>query len=291
MLKPQADYQFVLQPLLPKTAKINRPKNDITFTIPIGCRLRLALFFHTRLYILKHITMKKLSLLSGPVAGILLLVFSFSACKKNNDYVRTPAAGLMAFNLAPDKTAVGYSLSGNQLGNAALNYTNYTGAYLSVYLGNRELKSFDYNTGSTIATATGNFSDSMFYSVFLLGVNGSYRNVLVNDGLNSLTPAAGKAWIRYINAIPDSTSAVPKVTIGESSVNEPAPYATVSSFKQVNAGTVNTGITNLINITASRAITIEENKIYTVLFAGLPTRTDSVQAVQVKVIQNGSLTP
>ncbi len=227
-----------------------------------------------------------------PLAGLFVVALVFSACKKNDvENVRTPAAGVMAFNLAPDKSAVGYTLSGNQFGNAALNYTNFTGAYLPVFSGNREVRSFDFNTGSTIALANGNFADSMYYSVFLLGANGAYRNVVVNDELDSLAAGTGKAWVRYINAIPDSVSAAPVVTIGENTVNETAAYATVSSFKQVNAGAVNTGITNGTNIVASRSITLEQNKIYTVLFVGIPASTDSAKAVQVKFIQNGTIAP
>ena len=43
-----------------------------------------------------------------PAAGVLFLALFFAACKKDNiENVRTPSAGLMAFNLAVDQTAVG----------------------------------------------------------------------------------------------------------------------------------------------------------------------------------------
>ncbi|MEI9955324.1 MAG: DUF4397 domain-containing protein [Ferruginibacter sp.] len=232
--------------------------------------------------------MKKMAL---PLAGLLTATLFFTACKKNNtDYVRQPAAGLMAFNLAVDKPAVGFTLSGNNLNGAVLNYTNYTGAYLPIYLGDREVRSFDYNTGATIATTTASFADSNYYSAFLLGANGSYRNVVVNDNLNSLTANAGKAWVRYINAIPDSATAT-TVVVGESSINGVAPYATVSTFAQVAAGPVATTVSNGGTIAASRTITLEENKVYTILFVGQPNQTDSAKAVQVKYIVNGTVTP
>ena len=196
----------------------------------------------------------------------------------------------MAFNLAPDKSAIGFTLSGNQLGSQPLGYSNFTGAYLPVFVGNREVRSFEYGSGSTLAISNGNFADSMYYSVFLLGANGVYRNLLVKDELDSLDAVPGKAWVRYINAVPDSSSAH-VVTIGESSFAETAPYASVSSFKQVDAGDVSTGISNGGNISASRTINLEVNKIYTVLFSGIPGTTDPAKAVQIRFIQNGTITP
>lgn len=223
-----------------------------------------------------------------PLAGLFILSLVFTACKKNDvEYPRTPVAALMAFNLAPDKSAVGFSLSGNQFGNAALNYTGYTGTYLPIFVGTREVRSVDLNSGSTIAFTNGSFADSMYYSAFVLGTTGNYRNVVVKDNLDSLTATAGKAWVRFVNAIPDSSS-IPVVTIGNDG-SEPAAYATVSAFKQVDAGTVSSAINNNSNISVSRNITLEQNKIYTVLFVGRPGQADSSQAVQIKFIQNGSI--
>ena len=236
--------------------------------------------------------MKKLKNVIGsftlPLAGLLLTMLLFAACKKEGPkMVHTPAAGLMAFNLATDKPAVGFTLSGNTLGNAALNYTGYTGVYLPVFTGNREVRSVDYFMGTTIAISNNNFTDSSYYSAFLLGANGNYRNVIVKDEVESLTPVAGKAWVRYVNAIADSASAS-VIAIGAN--NENAPYATVSGFRQVNTGAVSFAINNGSTINASRTINLEENKIYTVLFLGLPNQTDPANAVQIRFIQNGIAT-
>ncbi len=225
------------------------------------------------------------------LAAVLVTSLLFTACKKNDsDYVRQPAAGLMAYNLAPDKPAIGFTLSGNQLGNLPISYMAFTGGYLPVYPGNRELRSFDYYAGSTLAINNGSFADSGYYSAFLIGANGNYRNLVIKDELAPLTQVAGKAWVRFINAIPDS-SVIPTVTIGEAAINEIAPYATVSSFVQVNAGTVNAAVNNGGNISANRTITLAENKVYTILFAGLPNATDPSKTVQVRFIENGSVTP
>ena len=227
-----------------------------------------------------------------PLAGLFLVAILFTACKKDSAGTsqHTPTAGLMAFNLAPDQSYAGFSLSGANFGNSALSYNGYTGGYFAVSTGSHDVRSFDANSGNTLAIANGDFADSMFYSVFLIGANSHYRNVLVNDGLNALTPVAGKAYVRYINAIVDSTSTVPQVSAGGDSPLA-APYGTVSFFAEVNAGSLVASINNGSNITATRTLTLEQNKAYTLLFVGIPGSVDPDKMPQVKVVENGTVTP
>lgn len=84
------------------------------------------------------------------------MIFLFSSCKKTPDTgSQLPVAGLMAFNLVPDQASVGFTVSGQNLTNSPLLYTNYTGDYLRIYAGNRDIASFDFNSGATLATAGG----------------------------------------------------------------------------------------------------------------------------------------
>ena len=230
---------------------------------------------------------KMLSISKWPLYGLMFSVVLFAACKKDNDTVNVhqPAAGLMAFNLAVDKSPVGFTLSSNPLGNSPINYGGYTGTYLPVYVGTREVRSFDYNTGSTIALNNQEFKDSSYYSVFLTGANGNYKNLVTTDDYTLVKPTTGMAWVRYVNAIPDSIN-LPSIAIGEGS--ETAGYATASAFKAVNAGSLNVAANNGGGINVSRSINVEENKIYTILFSGVPGQTDSTKAVSIKYIQNGT---
>jgi hypothetical protein len=234
--------------------------------------------------------LSSLNSLLRPYAGIVLLAFLFASCKKDDvQNSHKPAAGFMAFNLSPDQPSIGFSLSGIKQGNAPIGYTNYTGVYLQIIPGNREVKTFDYSTGSTIALTGGVFADSAFYSAFLVGVNGSYRNLVVNDHLDSLSKVAGKAWVRFVNAIPDSTS-TPNITVednAETVINSNAAFGDVSAFTQVKAGDITTTVSNGSNISANRTINVEENKVYTILFVGQPAQADSTKAVQIKFIANG----
>lgn len=236
--------------------------------------------------------MKKLFDLTGSsrllLSALALTVIIFSACSKNDDnQFDPPAAGkLMVFNLAPDKPSVAFTLSGNPLGNAPLGYTSFSGTYFNIFPGNRELRSVDFNNGATIATSTETYNDSSYYSAFLLGVNGQYRHVVTEDDYSDVVPVTGKAWVRYINAIAD-TSATANITVA--GTTEAAAYGTISAFRQVDAGAVTFAIASE-QANASRTITTTENRIYTILFVGIPGATAPGAAPEIKFIENGIAT-
>lgn len=229
-----------------------------------------------------------------PAMGILLFAVLFSACKKDDtSNARTPAAGLMAFNLTIDKAAVGITLSGNNLINAPLNYTSYTGAYVPVYVGSREVKSYDFNSATVLATSNQVFQDSAYYSLFVVGNNGSYHNIISYDSLNSLVPTTGQAFVRYINVIPDSTVS-PLVTLssnGTNVISNNTAFGTISGFTKVNAGNIVVGVNSGDSIAATRTIAVEESKAYTILLTGIPRAVDTVKAVHIKFVTNGTITP
>lgn len=203
----------------------------------------------------------------------------------------TPVAGLMAFNLAPDQQALILTLNGNSLTNFPLPYTNFTGGYVSVYPGNRSFEAFGSNSPSSqpLASVTATIDAKKYYSAFTIGADSSYRNVVVHDDFDSL-PAEGKAYIRYVNAIIDSTKPLAVIISanGSNVVNQAAPYASVSAFVAITPGQVNISINNNGSVNTDRNITLEQNKVYTVLLTGLPGTTPASD--QIKFITNGLLT-
>lgn len=223
-------------------------------------------------------------------AGMLSLAVLFSACKKNNESQSVPVSGLMAYNLAPDKYQVSFSLSGNLLTYAPLAYSNFTGYYLNVYPGPRTVETFD-QSGNIAATPV-TFEANKYYSAFLLGANGTYQNVVVHDNIDTLTAPNGVAYIRYVNAVPDSSK--PAVTVlsgGTTVVNSQAGFGSVSGFIPIAPGDIVFTASNEGNINASRTITLESKKVYTILIQGLPGQTDPERTVQVRYITNGMVTP
>jgi hypothetical protein len=235
------------------------------------------------------------SLFRSRILSVALLLagsIAFVSCSKldNDDNQNVPVAGLMAFNLAPDQSSLVLTLNGGSLTNYPLPYTNYTGGYLSVYPGSRTLEAYNSNSpsGAPLATATGSFEAEKYYSSFTIGANNNYRNVIVEDKFDTLS-AGGQAFIRYINAIPDSSR--PTVVIaanGNNALSQQPAFGTVSDFVAIAPGTVSIDVANGSTIDADRTITVEQNKLYTVLLTGLPGTTPSGE--MIKFITNGTVT-
>ena len=221
------------------------------------------------------------------IAGGVLL----SACQKNdNDNIDIPAAALMAFNLSPDKEAIGVNLSGNSISPTPLNYTAFTGRYINIYPGNRTIDAYDYFNRVGFASSTFDFEQDKYYSLFVVGADTVFNNIVVEDNFDGLSGSNGKAYLRFVNAIPDSSKPVLTATAaGQQLVNEPRDYASVSAFKEVTPGKVAINFSNNGNINVSREIDVQEKKAYTVLLLGKPGSTDSDKSIQIRFIENGTL--
>ncbi len=228
-----------------------------------------------------------------PVVAVVSAGVLFTACLKDKDNgPDIPAAGLMAFNLAPDQSALVIRLSGNSLTQAPLDYTSYTGVYQNIYTGSRPVEAFDYRNGTRLTNTNYTFEPNKYYSLFVIGADSAYKNIVSVDNFDSLTTADGKAYVRYINAITDSVN-TPNVTIaagGNNVVNENATYGAVSEFKAVTPGQVSVVVKNNNGVDASRNITLEGKKVYTILLAGKPGATNDNQKVQIRFIVNGTVT-
>jgi hypothetical protein len=234
----------------------------------------------------------RLNMLTVGVAVSAVLLFS--SCKKSDTSGNElQVAGLMAFNLAVDKPGIAITLSNNVLTQGSIPYTGYTGTYYNIYPGSRTVQAFDItNTGTPITSSIHSFDAKKYYSLFVVGANNVYSNVVTFDNYDSLSATNGQAYIRFINAIPDSSN--PRVTITANSatiLDAPAQYASVSQFTQTVPGQITISVSNEGNIQASRTITVEQKKAYTILLIGKPDETDAARTVQIKFVENGTLTP
>jgi hypothetical protein len=224
---------------------------------------------------------------------ILLAGLLFSACRKSNDDINnnTQVAGLMAFHLATDKPfGVGITLSNNALPGNAIPYAGYSGLYYNIYPGTRNVRAYDVsNTTAAITNSDHTFDINKYYSLFVVGANGVYSNVVSQDNFNDLT-AKGKAYVRYINAIPDSSNL--KVTITTTTdaaiTDDKAHFKSVSPFTQVTPGQITIDISNE-KVKVARTISVEQHIAYTILLIGTPGEADPTKAVQIKFVENGRL--
>ncbi|MGC4035097.1 MAG: DUF4397 domain-containing protein [Chitinophagaceae bacterium] len=225
-------------------------------------------------------------------ALLAVIVVAISSCAKNHITDNSTAgAKIMAFNLSIDKT-IGFTLNGNNVTSTPLAFSNFTGGYVNVDSGQYAVTAYDAattNSGHTLASAAGAFSTNKYYSVFFVGRDSTYQNVLVSDNLDQLTGESGKAYIRFMNAIPDSTAA-PVVTVaaaGTTVLSGEASYPGIFDFTSVNAGDLVVTAKNGSDIDVTKTITVAEKTVYTILLTGMPGSTAAPAAIQY--IANGSL--
>ena len=226
------------------------------------------------------------------MAGLLAITALFTACKKNeSDVIQQPVAGLMAFNLVPDLPAVAITLSGNLIPGGELPYTSYSGRYLNVYPGNRIIGTYNAQTSARLDSLGYDFDQNKYYSLFVVGANDNYKNVVVVDNYDSLTASSGKSYVRYINAIPEEATA--RVTInsaGSNLADDDVEFMYVSDFIAVDPGDLSVSIDNEKNVNKNRTINVAQSKAYTILLTGIPNAADTNQAVQIRYIENGTVT-
>lgn len=221
-------------------------------------------------------------------AVVVVCAALFAACKKDTmSTPQIPAAGLMVFNLAPDQQAVNVALSNNWLPGGPLRYTSYNGFYQNIYTGSRDINVYDAFRDSSISKSTFDFQDSTDYSLFVLGNKGVYSTVVVKDDIDT-AGTSDKAFVRYVNAVPDSSSPVVTITAGSTQVSSaPEKFGTVSGFASVTPGQLAITLGNGGNISANRTFSVEAGKVYTALLIGDPAATDSSAKVQIRYIVNG----
>jgi hypothetical protein len=221
---------------------------------------------------------------------MLLLTLVFSSCVKfNDDTDDEPAAGVLGFNLAPDIASGGFTFSGTSLSSSPLAFGNYTGAYLKVAPGIKEV--VGHSSGAAVTTPESfELEEQKYYSTFLLGFNNAYETRTVHDNFSGLSAISGKGYIRYINAVPDLVH--PTITFttsgGTHIVNENAEFTAISGFVEASPGELTIRFTNGGSIDTSRTITVTAAMVYTVMVTGHSAGTGDA-AVQIRYISHGTL--
>jgi hypothetical protein len=77
---------------------------------------------------------------------------------------------------------------------------------------------------------------------------------------------------------------------GSNVINDNAAFAHVSEFTAVDPGEISIAVKQGSAVDASRNITVEAKKVYTILLQGVPGETGDAKKVQVRFILNGTLT-
>lgn len=225
------------------------------------------------------------------VSTVVAALLTLSSCSKSNDSESTPVAGVMVYNLAPDQDAVGLSFSGNSL-NASIPYSQYIAGYSAVYAGQQNISAVNTNNGTALAQTAATFEAGKYYSLMVTGANGNYRNIIVNDKLESLSSVNSAAFVRFVNAIPDSIK--PTITItsqnSEAETISDFGFGSVSEFREASAtDSVTITISNGSTIQASRKVGFQPKYVYTVGLIGDPANTTTGKQVAIGLYPMGSL--
>lgn len=224
--------------------------------------------------------------------ALLMAVLLFSACKKssNNDNNTENNAGLLPFNLAPG-TSASIAVAGTTIITGALNFPNYTGEYVPVTPGTMIVDTYKFGQKDSVYASTAyEFTANRFYSLFLIGFNGHYKNLVIADRVDSSIIVANKGYVRYVNAIADSADQHFVVSRGPTTVSDTTlKYTGVGAVRPIDPGELTFSVYDGTTVKASKIVTIEANKFYTIILYGVPSATDEANKVKVTHIINGSL--
>lgn len=221
-------------------------------------------------------------------AGIILFV----SCKKDIHHSSDPKASVMAFNLTIDRPSIGYLISNTYLTDEPLAYLNST-VYLPVFSGSAKVKLFDATTDTILSNTSFTFGEKKYYSIFAVGARHHYKNIIVNDSFPSLHDSSGKAYVRFVNAIPDSSTATISALSPADSVllSIFSSYTSVSAYKEITPGSVTFKLDAKGFFSIKSAFAIEENKSYTLLLTGMYGEKDPAKSVRIRCLLNGAVVP
>lgn len=236
--------------------------------------------------------MKKQNLLKRTgllIAGTFMFAMIFSACKKDEP-AHIPAAQVMVFNLVPDQDGVGVAVDNNAISNVPIPYPGYL-PYRNFYAGNRVFSSFIFGSGQTLATTPETLRDSGYYSLFVVGGDDIYKNVITEDMIDSLDATSGKAFVRYVNGVPGDAETTTTISADQTVLfNDANKVGTVSAYKEAAPGKISVTMSNPgATEPVSRDIDVTEKGVYTVLLIGEPQATDTARALKIRVVHQGNL--
>ncbi|SIT25249.1 protein of unknown function [Filimonas lacunae] len=221
---------------------------------------------------------------------VLIAAGAVMSCSKSSDYngnQGSVSAAIAVFNLS-DQSGVNISLGGSVLYNTSLVYPSYMD-YQAIRPGTYTVRSFVASSNTTLAESSFNFDTANYHTVVIAGANNNYKNITVRDNFDNLSGTNGKAYVRFINAVPDSTQPTVTISGGTSPISFVSGFGISSDFKEVTPGDITIKADNGATINASSVLAAQATGVYTAVVMGFPGSTDTAKAVKVKFILNGRL--
>ncbi|AFH50693.1 Cell wall anchor domain protein [Ignavibacterium album JCM 16511] len=212
---------------------------------------------------------------------------SFAACSDDENTTSptpTEKANVLVVHASPDAPGVDL-LVDNTVAGTNLTFPNNTG-YLSVNAGTRNVKVNVTGTSTTVIQANLNLVANKNYSVFAVNQVSAIEPLVFEDDL--ITPASGKAHVRFIHLSPNAPAVNITLTDGTIVFGNVAFKGSVN-FTPLNAGIYNLQVrdaaTNQTVVLELPNINLQAGKIYTVFAKGLLGGT-GVQELGAQIIVN-----
>lgn len=203
--------------------------------------------------------------------GILLLILTFSSCKKDGDSAvpSTRGASINIMNLCIDCGEVNSIISSidDNFSNK-LNYLSKT-SYFTIEAKPYTIAFNNIGPAKKIASREIVLVQNRYYSAFLLGYSTDAFVAFVENEKPSPTP--GKSKIRFINAAPDCASM--SLYAGSDKVLSNISYKEMSAYQEIDTGLVNIIVTNGDeNLTLSLSnLHLQSGEYHTVVLVGNTT--------------------
>lgn len=224
-----------------------------------------------------------------------ILTFSLSSCSdKDNDVVPEPEPqSIVAFyHGSPDAPDLDILIKSLKINRDPFRYSDYSN-YLAFIPGSVRVQFAPVNSASAVIDTTLTFKDDKIYSLFVVDKLQQIDLLVVQDSL--VSPAAGKARLRFIHLSPDASAVdLELASTGTTPTNlfSNVAFKGVTEFQDIAAGTLTlqvkgAGSSNVLKSASN--INLQAGRIYTFVFRGFVTPpANNTKGLDLQLLPAGS---
>lgn len=212
------------------------------------------------------------------ISAVCVLSFMLSSCLKgtSSNTPTPPVALLSVIQDSPGQPALDFSINGNRVNTAAINYGGVLD-YFQAYAGQRTFMFSKNGAGTTVKSDTATLKQNVAYTLCLVNLPATPQFLLLTDTISQ--PASGNAALRFVNLSPDATAVDFAVKDGDVFVANKS-FKGFSTFKPITGKSYTFEIrktgTATVLVTLNN-VTLSPGYVYTVYLRGLAAATDATK--------------
>jgi len=216
---------------------------------------------------------------------ILLLTLLMQSCKSDDPAPNPELSLVSVINASPTLATYNFYLNQSKVNTAALPFGSVV-PYFRLSPGEFTGKLTTESSTESLLSESLKFENSKIYSLFFIGKSTSLDYLLINDDIK--TPAAEKAFVRFINLSPDA-SALNLAFKDSTAVATDKAYKAASDFVEIPAKIYSFQIKDKESGAVKKElkdIDIKKGKVYTIISKGMLTPSGTEHAFDGQVITN-----